>query len=82
MKVNFELRFNLPEDREEYYQYVNAPKLGAALWEITHNLRKQCEREADKIDPINESVYDGIDIVFEHICKILKEYNIDTNELT
>jgi hypothetical protein len=82
MKVNLELKFNLPEDREDYYQYVNAPKLGSILWEITHNLRKRCDREADALDPeADQSAYDGIEIVFEHIYKMLEEHNIDTNEL-
>ncbi len=75
------LEFNLPEDREEYYQYMMAPKLAMALWEITHNLKKQCDYEADTIDPVNADIYGGIEIVFEHIYKILEEHNIDTNEL-
>ena len=84
MKVNLELKFNLPEDRESYYQYVNAPKLGAVLWEITHNLRKQCEREAEKNEEtfLGFDITDGVEIVFNHIYRILEEYNIDTNELT
>lgn len=81
MKVNLELKFNLPEDREDYYQYVNAPKLGSIIWEITHNLRKRCDREADTIDPANADIYGGIEIVFNHIYKIFEEHNIDTNEL-
>ena len=82
MKVNLELKFKLPEDREEYYQYVNATKLGAALWEITHNLKKECEREANMVVTDGVNIYDGIDIVFDRLYKILEEYNIDTNELT
>ena len=77
------LEFNLPEDREEYYQYMMAPKLAAALWDITHNLRKQCEREAEqnekKFDGFD--ITDGVEIVFNHIYRILEENNIDTNEL-
>ena len=77
------LEFNLPEDREEYYQYMMAPKLAAALWDITHNLKKQCQREAEiKAEMFDEfDITDGVEIVFNHIYRILEEHNIDTNEL-
>lgn len=75
------LEFNLPEDNEDYNQCVMAPKLAMALWEITHNLRKRCDYEADTIDPVNADIYGGIEIVFEHIYKILEEHNINTNDL-
>ena len=75
------LEFNLPEDNEDYNQYIMAPKLAMALWEITHNLRKRCDLEADAIDHANVDIYDGIEMVFEHIYKILEEHNINTNDL-
>ena len=75
------LEFNLPEDNEDYNQYIMAPKLVMALWDITHNLKKQCEREANIVVSNGVDIYDGIDIVFKNIYEILEEYNINTDKL-
>jgi len=73
------LEFNLPEDNLEYLQVVKAKDMALALWQITHNLKKVCEYKI--IEPDNEDVYAGIDLVYKGIYEILESYNIDTNEL-
>ena len=75
------LEFNLPEDNEDYDQYIIAPKLAMALWDITHNLKKRCEREANVVVSNSVDIYDGIDIVFKNIYEILEEYNINTDKI-
>ena len=75
------LEFNLPEDNEDYDQYIIAPKLAMALWDITHNLKKRCEREANVAVSNSVDIYDGIDIVFKNIYEILEEYNINADKL-
>ncbi len=76
------LKFNLPEDNLEYLQVIKASDMAAALWDITHNLKKQCIREAETNNESVESQYviDGIDLVFEKIYKILDDYDIDTDK--
>ena len=49
-----------------------------ALWEITHNLRKKCERN---IDGKEYTAYEGIDIVFKGIYQILEQMDINTEKL-
>jgi hypothetical protein len=79
MKATVE--FNLPEDSYDYAIHNMASDLAGLLWELTHNAKKQCEQEVDNIDPINQNIYDGIDIVFDKINKLLTEYNIDPDKL-
>ena len=64
------LNFNLPEDAVIYAQYSKSPELAYALWEITHNLRKKCEWH---IEEKEYSAYEGVDIVFKEIYKLLEE---------
>jgi hypothetical protein len=76
------LKFNLPEDNLEYLQAIKANDMAVALWQITHNLKKQCMREAETNNESVESQYviDGVDLVFEQIYKILDDYDIDTDK--
>jgi hypothetical protein len=76
------LKFNLPEDNLEYLQVIKASDMANVLWQITHNLKKQCMREAETNNESVESQYviDGIDSVFEKIYKILDDYDIDTDK--
>ena len=77
------LEFNLPEDNLEYLQAVKARDMANALWQITHNLKKQCIREAENNNESVECQYitDGIDLVYEKIYQILDDNNINLDEL-
>lgn len=75
------IKFKLPEDNQEFAIHGMAQDMAGLLWELTHNVRKKCEQEADDIDPVNQSIYDGIEIVFDNISELLKEYNIDPDKL-
>ncbi len=77
------LEFNLPEDNLEYLQVIKASDMANVLWQITHNLKKQCIREAETNNESVESQYviDGVDLVFEKIYKILDDNNINVDEI-
>jgi hypothetical protein len=77
------LEFNLPEDNLEYLQVIKASDMATALWQITHNLKKQCMREAETNNESVESQYviDGINLVYEKIYQILDDNNINVDEI-
>jgi pantothenate kinase len=81
MKVT--LRFTLPEDEAQYNQYSKAPDMAYALWDIAHNLKKECIRliEADANGGLAYDAYDGVEVVFTQIYNILEQHNINTDEL-
>lgn len=64
------LKFNLndPDDRMSHMRCVKATDMAIVLFEITHNLQKQCEGK-------------GEEYIFEQICDLLDEHGIIVNEI-
>jgi hypothetical protein len=75
------LKFNLdePEDRIGHLRAVKSSDLYLALWDITHNTRKQIEWQLDA----NElDKYEALELVYKRIYEILDTHNINIDELT
>jgi len=69
MKAWIELEFNLPEEKETYEMYMQAPIMHSALWKIQetfHNRSKRAETNCE----LHEEVY-------ELICNIIEEYDLN-----
>lgn len=77
------IKFKLPEDNQEFAIHNMAQDMAGLLWELTHNVRKKCERkiDSDLDNGLELSVYDGAQLVFEKITELLDEYNIDRDKL-
>lgn len=70
------LRFNLPEDQEEYNMVNNAGKLFSALWDIQQELRKYYKyghefKDAD----------DAVEKIRDKFYEILGDYHLNLDEM-
>lgn len=77
------LEFNLPEDNQEYLTTVKANNMSNFIFELVYNSRKECVRNAEEnnknFDELN--FYDGVDLVFEKIQELLKNHDINIENL-
>ena len=74
------LEYNLSDidEEQDFKRAIMANKMASALWDITHNTKKQLSYSFDgkEIDK-----YDALDLVFEKIHEILDNNHLDTEEL-
>ena len=72
------LKFNLenPDDRIEHLAAIKSGNMRSALFDISHNLRKQIENEIDDNPGKYTYSYEVLDLTFEKIHEILKEYHV------
>ena len=77
-KATLEFDLNEPDDVLAHLRAVKSLDLALALWDIVHNTKKGLEwsMEGKEIDK-----YDALELVYEKIHEILKEHNINTDEL-
>jgi hypothetical protein len=78
MKAILEFNLDDKDDVMAYERCIKSKSMAIALWEITHNTKKGLEwsmegKEMDK--------YDALEMVFDKIHEILKENNVDTEQL-
>lgn len=76
------LKFNLSDssDAMEFKRVNKSLDLSLALWEIMYNTRKKIISELEKDDNQSDK-YDAIEMVYEKLWEILKERNIDLDEI-
>jgi hypothetical protein len=77
-KATLEFNLNETDDIKAHLRAVKSLDMAIALWEIIHNTKKGLEwsleeKELDK--------YDTLELVFDKIHEIIKEHNIDLDEL-
>jgi hypothetical protein len=77
-KATLEFDLNETDDIKAHLRAVKSLDMAIALWEIIHNTKKGLEwslegKELDK--------YDTLELVFDKIHEIIKEHNIDLDEL-
>ena len=74
------LKFDLTdfEQRIEHLRCVKATNMYLVLWKFMANSKRRLE---DREYSGDTSIYDGIDACFEEIQKLLKEQNINLDEL-
>ena len=73
-----EFDLNDPDDVKAHLRCVKSMSMAIALWEITHNTKKELEwsmegKEMDK--------YDALELVYEKIYEILNDNNIKLDDL-
>ena len=67
MKAQLTFDLDQPDDREAHFRCIKATDMALVLFEITHNLRRNCDEDAEKI--------------FEGIFSLMEEHNININEI-
>lgn len=78
MKALLEYDLNDKDEKMAHLRAVKSLDMACALFDITHNMKKDCERMVENKD-IN--VYDAIDLVFDKIYEALEKNNIKLEEL-
>lgn len=76
MKAKLIFDLNDHDDRLNYMQCIKGRDMSFALFEITHNLKKKCERVVDDMDGL-----DALDYIFDEIFKELDRNNINIDEI-
>jgi len=76
------LKFNLSDsdDAMEFKRVNKSLDLSLALWEIMYNTRKKIISELEKEDNKDDK-YDSVERVYEKLWEIVKERNIDLDEI-
>ena len=77
-KAILEFDLTQPDDVEAHKRAIKSLDMAMALWEITHNTKKELEwaiegKELDK--------YDSLEMVYDKIYEILQDHNINVDEL-
>lgn len=80
MKAVLEFDLNDPDDRMAHLRAIKSLDMTIALFEIQANLKKRCERIAESKEG-NLDVYDGIDLVFQHISELMYDNGIIIDDL-
>ena len=70
------LEFSLPDERKEHLRAVKATDMAIALFDIIYNARKRVENEVETLPSSNSG-----DVTFEVIFDIIRENNINIDEL-
>ena len=71
------------DDARKHLAAVKSGNMAIVLWEITHNLKKNCHIHIEAVEA-NEKLdkYEAVELVFEKIHDLLDENNIIIDELT
>lgn len=77
------LEFDLNEEYKDHLRAVKSTDLALALWEIVYNTKKGIGYQLEGKNMKGEEVsnYEVLEIVFDRIHEILRERNIDLDEL-
>ena len=59
---------------------VKSLDMASVLFEITSNLRKKCEYACENMSE-NSDQFDGVELVFSEIGKLLEKHSINIDEL-
>lgn len=53
------LKFNLPEENDEYYMAVNGNKFQLVLWDLDQYLRNEIKyNDKEELQPIRNKIYE------------------------
>jgi hypothetical protein len=78
MKAILEFELNDHDDEMAHRRCVKALDMAIVLWDITYNVRKECERESDARDM---TAYEMLELVFEKYNQLLDDNNIHPDAL-
>ena len=77
MKAILEFNLDNPDDEMAYQRILKAKDMAMALWEITHNTKKNLQRLLE----LNANNFDALELSFETIHEILEDNKINIEEL-
>lgn len=80
MKAKLIFDLENPDDVMAHNRCVKSLDMASMLFEITANLRKKCEYACENMSE-DSGQFDGVDLVFDEIFKLLEESNINIEEL-
>lgn len=66
------VKFDLPEENEDFEFYIKAPKYFSATWEFASWLRQKVRHE-----DLDEKDYDIFEKVYEKMYEVYGEHDID-----
>ena len=79
MKALLEYNLDEEEDAKAHLRAVKSVDMLLALWDITHNTKKQIEWQLDSKEL---DKYEALELVYKTIYEILDNRNINIDELT
>jgi len=79
MKAILEYDLNDNDEQMAHLRAIKSLDMACVLFEITNNIKKECEREVENKADMN--AYDAMELVFEKIYASLEEHNIKVDEL-
>ena len=71
-----------PDDKTAHLAAVKSRDMAIVLWDISHNLKKECHQQVEGCIEKLFNNYDTIEMVFDKIRDLLNENNIVPDELT
>jgi hypothetical protein len=71
------LKYNLPEEQDDFELAVNAGKYYSVLWDLDQYLRNFVKYPSDREDPI---LTDTMAKVRDELWKLINEHNLDFNK--
>jgi dTDP-4-dehydrorhamnose reductase len=78
-KVVIEFNLDNADDKREYYQYNKSEDMAMFIWQLAYNTKKELEYDIEAKGKISN--YDVLDMIFEHIYKMLEDNDINVNKL-
>jgi hypothetical protein len=77
MKATLEFNLDDAEDEMAYQRCIKSKEMAMALWEITHNTKKNLEYTLES----TADKFESLEVVFDKIYEIIRENNINTEQL-
>jgi hypothetical protein len=77
MKATLEFNLDDAEDEMAYQRCIKSKEMAMALWEITHNTKKNLEYTLES----TADKFESLEVVFDKIYEIIRDNNIDTEQL-
>jgi hypothetical protein len=71
------LKYNLPEEQDDFELAANAGKYYSILWDLDQYLRNFVKYPSDREDPI---MTDTMAKVRDELWKLMNEHNLDLNK--
>lgn len=85
MEVTLKFDTSNPEQDQELKRMMAAGDMASVLWEMTYNVRKQVLQEIQYKDSLPDddklSQMDGIDKLMSRFNELMREHNIDIDNL-
>lgn len=72
------LKFNLPEDSQEFEQCSKASDLSYILWQMAYNVKRSLLKHTN----VSDEYANGVEAVYKELYELLEEYNINLDKLT